>query len=66
MGKIIYKEESYKIIGICMDIHRELGHGFLEIVYNPKLVSALTPEMNEVINEAKAKIISGEIKVELK
>lgn len=37
MEKIIYKEESYKIIGICMDIHRELGHGFLEIVYKDAL-----------------------------
>lgn len=33
MDKIVYKEDSYKIIGICMDVHRELGHGFLEIVY---------------------------------
>ena len=33
MGDIIYKDESYKIIGICMDIHNNLGKGFLEIVY---------------------------------
>ncbi|WP_415327454.1 GxxExxY protein [Chryseobacterium sp. MMS23-Vi53] len=34
---IIYKEESYKIIGICMDIHNYLGHGFSEIVYKDAL-----------------------------
>ena len=26
-------KESYKIIGICMEIHRILGKGLLEIVY---------------------------------
>ena len=30
---LLYKEESYEIVGICMDIHRELGRGFNEIVY---------------------------------
>lgn len=24
---------TYKIIGICMEVHRHLGHGFLEIIY---------------------------------
>ena len=33
MSKIIYKEESYDIIGICMEVHRKLGPGFLEVVY---------------------------------
>lgn len=33
MEKLIYKEEFYKIIDICMKVHSELGHGFLEIVY---------------------------------
>ena len=27
------QNESYKIIGICMDVHRILGKGLLEIVY---------------------------------
>lgn len=33
MGDIIYPEESYKIIGICMEVHRILGKGLSEIVY---------------------------------
>jgi GxxExxY protein len=33
MGKIIYEEESYRIIGICMEIHEMLGLGFKEPVY---------------------------------
>lgn len=32
-SEFIYKKETYGIIGICMHVHRTLGHGFLEIVY---------------------------------
>lgn len=35
--EIIYKEESYLIIGKCMEVHNALGHGFLEIVYKDAL-----------------------------
>ena len=30
---LIYKEEVYNIIGVCMEVHRELGKRFSEIVY---------------------------------
>ena len=33
MSNIIYKNESYKLMGILFDIHSNLGKGFLEIVY---------------------------------
>lgn len=32
-SKLILKDEAYEIVGICMDIHNLLGHGFLEVVY---------------------------------
>ncbi len=62
-GIIKYRQE-----GIIGGKHLELTleNGYLEIVYNPKLATELTPEMNEVISGAKAKIISGEVKVGLK
>jgi len=37
MENIIYKEECYRIIGRCMEVHNNLGAGFLEIVYKDAL-----------------------------
>ncbi|MBA4197711.1 MAG: GxxExxY protein [Chitinophaga sp.] len=37
MSELIYKEESYQIIGLCMEVHNQLGHGFAEIVYKDAL-----------------------------
>lgn len=31
------KSETYRIIGICMEVHNNLGAGFLEIVYKDAL-----------------------------
>ena len=36
-SKIVYKDESFKIIGACMKVHRTLGAGFLEAVYEEAL-----------------------------
>ena len=37
MSDILYKEESYEIIGLCFEVHNNLGPGFLEIVYKDAL-----------------------------
>ncbi len=31
MTELIYKEETFKIVGICMAIHKVLGMGLIEI-----------------------------------
>lgn len=33
----LYKAENYKVIGLCMEVHRILGHGLLEVVYKDAL-----------------------------
>ncbi len=33
MADIILKDESYLLVGICMEVHRELGMGFKEVLY---------------------------------
>lgn len=44
MGEIVFKDESYKIIGACMKVHRALGCGFLESVYQEALTKQFLAE----------------------
>ena len=53
---IIYPSESYKIIGCMMRVHRELGCGFLEKVYQEALEREFTAEEIPFQREANLKI----------
>jgi GxxExxY protein len=38
MGReLLFKEESYRIMGACFEVYNELGSGFLEAVYQEAL-----------------------------
>lgn len=57
MSQIIYKNESYFIIGLCMDIHNELGKGFSEAVYGDALELELKSNGVPFQKEAKFDIL---------
>ena len=59
MPEVIYKDESYRVIGACFEVYNEKGCGFTEPVYQEclevKAVSALTDEhRSQVLNYLNA------------
>ena len=52
--KIIYKDESYRIIGACFEVYKEKGCGFLEPVYQECL--AIELELQAIPFEDQAKL----------
>lgn len=54
--KLIYKNESYKIIGFCMEVHKTLGKGFSEIIYKEALEYEFKQNSISYIREASCAI----------
>jgi len=52
--EIIYKELSYKTIGLAMEVHNQLGFGFLEKVYENALIILF--ENNEIPAQQQAPV----------
>jgi GxxExxY protein len=50
--KIIYKDLSYKVIGLAMEVHRKLGYGFLEKVYENSLMVLLRRDKIPAVQQA--------------
>ena len=38
MNNLLFENKTYAIIGLCMQVHKILGHGFSEIVYKDALM----------------------------
>ncbi len=63
MGKheLIHKDITYRVIGACMEVHRELGHGFLEVVYKDALQHELTTLGIPFAREKRYEVLYKEI-----
>lgn len=54
--ELIYKDESYDIIGAAMEVHRELGSGFLEAIYHEALSMEFEERGIPYISEAQLEV----------
>lgn len=41
MSELLYKDEVFKLVGLCMEVHRELGKGPDEVLYKDAFVVEL-------------------------
>jgi GxxExxY protein len=53
---LIFREEAYKIVGACMEVHRTLGEGFLESVYQEALERELQMQAILYVREQRLQI----------
>jgi GxxExxY protein len=55
-SKLILESETYAIIGICLSVHKTLGHGFSEIVYKDAIELELQQKGISYKREAEFKV----------
>lgn len=60
---ILYKEESFKIIGACMKVHRTLGAGFLEAVYEEALEKEFRDQKIPFERQVKLDVYYADVKL---
>ncbi|PHS52284.1 MAG: GxxExxY protein [Lutibacter sp.] len=42
MTKLVFEEETYKVIGACIKVHKKIGNGFTVDVYHEALMKELS------------------------
>jgi GxxExxY protein len=42
MSELLYKEEAFKLVGLSMEIHRDLGKGHDEVIYKDAFIVELS------------------------
>jgi GxxExxY protein len=56
MEELLYKEEVFQLVGVCMEIHRELGKGHDEVIYKDALVVELSRAATPFLREKNYEI----------
>ncbi len=69
MAEILFKELSFAIVGAAMEVHRQLGPGFLEVIYQKALAHELTLrgipfEQEKLISVYYKGVLLGEYKAD--
>ena len=60
--KIIYKNLSYKIVGVLFDVYNELGYGYQEITYEKAIAKCFDNEMISYKRQAPYRVLfKGEV-----
>jgi GxxExxY protein len=54
---LIYKDECYEIVGCCMEVHKNLGCGFKEVVYQEALEREFIINALDYEREKRLKIL---------
>ena len=57
MPELLYKPEVFGIVNAAMEVHRELGHGFLEAVYQEALELEFNDRRIQYVREKPLNII---------
>ena len=57
MSELLYRDETHRLIGLCMEIHRELGRGHDEVIYKDALVVELSRATIPFSREKKYEVI---------
>lgn len=60
MEKLLFEQETYKIIGAAMEVSHQLGGGFLEAVYQESLAEELFSRKIKFIREKRFQYITKE------
>ncbi|TRW26556.1 GxxExxY protein [Flavobacterium zepuense] len=61
MSSILFKEEAFEIIGLCMEVHSHLGKGHNEIVYKDALQYEFFKNNIPFVREQKFEIIYKDV-----
>lgn len=64
MADIVFKEESYRIIGSCLAVFNKLGSGFLESVYQEALEIQFKTDKIPFEKEKKLRIKFDDIQLD--
>ncbi len=57
MSELLYKAECFQLVGLCMEIHRELGKGQEEVIYKDAMVLELQRARIAFSRERKYEVV---------